>query len=841
MDKIDIAIPYFQEIVGHTPYRWQSRLFGELVKGKIPKSVDIPTGLGKTLCILLFLLARVQNPELPRRVVYVVDRRAIVDQSADQISSWIKNIANIPTLVNSFNDISAFTSDRPVQIGVLRGGLADDGDWRIDPARPCVVVGTVDMIGSRIMFSGYGDGRSRRPMHAGLLGHDCVVMLDEAHLSPAMAELIHTINQIQNHPKFQSVTLTATNTESESVFQLLPDEEADPRVYKRLHAIKRTKFHQVENVKRISKVCELATKHQTGAIAVFTQKVEDAQRIFQNLVKMLDSGGTERVALLTGRLRGKERSELASGIVWQRFFPFRERDKEFPAVFLVMTSAGEVGVDLDADHAVMDLAPLDSMIQRFGRINRTGCTQATVDILYPKKKEKEAQSKKSKTYLQRLEDARTNTLEILKKQPEMSPVTFRDFDRQTVEKCFAPSANPARLHAEVVEVFAATSAKLPLPQVSIYLRGVSDERDPPYSFLLWRRDTEHLVSLGNDVAKQVVDFFRPSADEVARMPTKDVHKLIEKMLQRSSLEGKLSLIVVYPNGDVKAISLKNKEEIPQLNHATLILPTKAGGLDSYGQPSIKAMKEVSDVGDNDDRVRFKAGDDIEDKLPDWLDQAVELRIQLGNSIDDDVEELKENYLVYALRRFDPTLQSNDNDLTWIGTKEQTIDEHCALVGEAARKIGEALGLSNYEISALGIAGSWHDRGKARSKWQRAAGIHTSGPPLAKSNKMQIRQEILGGYRHEFGSLVDAEREISMQTPGRELALHLIASHHGWARPGFPYSRQWDPDSPSVLNKRLAYEVADRFARLQSKHGPWRLAWLEALLKAADAYVSSHTN
>ena len=76
----------------------------------------------------------------------------------------------------------------------------------------------------------------------------------------------------------------------------------------------------------------------------------------------------------------------------------------------------------------------------------------------------------------------------------------------------------------------------------------------------------------------------------------------------------------------------------------------------------------------------------------------------------------------------------------------------------------------------------------------------------------------------------------MESP--DLVPRLIASRHGRTRPGFPESRQWDPDVPSALNRRLAIGTADRFASLQAKYGPWRLAWLEALLKAADAYVSS---
>ena len=839
----ETAIPHFREIVGHDPYRWQRRLYDAFVGGNIPEAVDIPTGLGKTLCLVLFLLARLKNAALPTRVVYVVDRRAIVDQTADAIRTWINRIDALPGLAKALDGISALPSDLPVQLGVLRGGLADDGQWRVDPARPAVVIGTVDMIGSRIMFSGYGDGRSRRPMHAGLLGHDSIVMLDEAHLSPAMVALIRAINRIQGHPKFRAMTLSATNTDTEGVFRLLPWEEADPSVRKRLHAVKRSDFHLVEKpAARITRICELATEHQTGAIAVFTQTVEDAGKIAKKLAQSLGTGGAERVALLTGTLRGKERTELAAGSVWQHFLPSRDREEGIPSVFLVMTSAGEVGVDLDADHAVMDLATLDSMIQRLGRVNRTGLAQAKVAIVFTKKEEEGLPKDPPGTHVQEFEAARANTLAVLRRLSDLSPATLRSIDRQAIEDCFAPSVRLARLHAEVVEAFSATSATLQLPPVSVYLRGVSDAPDPPDSFLVWRRETPDLVRLGSDAAKEVVAFFRPRADEVARVPTSFARNLIEKALERQD-GGPLPLIVAQPRGEVRAVPLKNGDELPSLDHATVFLPTTAGGLDASGLPSISAANEVSDVADNDDRVRYMdpsdgrevEGGEGEQALPAWLDRAVEFRIPLHDVGEDGVEE---RFLVYALRRSDPELQTGESDLTWLGASTQTIDEHCSLVGDAIRRIGTALALSDHEVDALEAAGRWHDRGKARRIWQRAAGVPAGGPLLAKSTKGRFLSKLLGGYRHEFGSLAEADRDIPMESPDRDLVLHLIASHHGWARPGFPEPRQWDPDVPSALNRRLAIETADRFAILQARYGPWRLAWLEALLKAADAYVSS---
>ena len=774
-----------------------------------------------------------RKPALPTRVVYVVDRRAIVDQTAEAIRSWIDRIAELPALAGEFDRYSAFPFCRPVRLGILRGGLADDGKWRVDPAKPAVVVGTVDMIGSRILFSGYGDGRWHRPMHAGLLGHDSIVMLDEAHLSPAMETLLHSIERIQNHRKFRIMTLSATGADASVAFSLSAKDEDDPAVCRRLRAVKTPRFRTVKNPDgRIGRICELATDHRTGTVAVFVQTVADARKITKKMTRMLGTDGAGRVALLTGTLRGKERAELAAGAVWRRFLPSRDREILLPSAYLVMTSAGEVGVDLDADHCVMDLSTLDSMIQRIGRVNRSGLAESEVSVVFMEKEAKKS-DEPPRTHGQKLDAARAKTLEALRQLPDLSPATLRDIDKPTLEKCSVPPSRPARLHAEVVEAFAATSASLQLPPVSVYLRGVSDDPEPPESFLVWRREVPDLVRLGEDAAREALAFFRPSADEIARVPEREARKVIEAALRRQDGTG-LPLIAVRPGGDVFAKVVKSEDEIPPLGYATVVLPTTAGGLEPSGLPSSAAKGEVSDVGDGDDRYRYEEpdpggeekedGEEAEDASaaprPDWLKKAVELRIPLHDEGEDDAEE---RFLVYALRRPDPTLQAGEGGTTWLGASTQTVDEHCSLVGDAARRIGAALSLTDTEAAALECAGRWHDRGKARRVWQRAAGAPTDGPPLAKSTKGRLRSWMLRGYRHEFGSLVEAEREIPVDAPDRDLVLHLIAAHHGWARPGFPNPRQWDPDVPAGLNRKLAVEAANRFARLQAKYGPWRLA------------------
>ena len=202
-------VPHFHALTGEDPYPWQRRVYREFVAGRIPVALAIPTGLGKTESVLLAVLARLSNPELPRRVVYIVDRRAIVDQTAAVIRSWIERIGALPELARAFDRCAAFPAACPVGLGVLRGGLADDGKWRLDPARPTVVVGTVDMVGSRLLFCGYGAGRSRRAMDAGVLGHDALVMLDEAHLAPAMGELLGALARLRAGAELHVMTLSA--------------------------------------------------------------------------------------------------------------------------------------------------------------------------------------------------------------------------------------------------------------------------------------------------------------------------------------------------------------------------------------------------------------------------------------------------------------------------------------------------------------------------------------------------------------------------------------------------------------------------------------------------------
>ena len=370
-----------------------------------------------------------------------MDRRALVDQSAEAVRGWVERMGTIPSLSRAFDACAAFPAARPVALGVLRGGHADEGAWRLDPARPAVVVGTVDMVGSRLLFAGYGSGRSRRAMDAGLLGHDALVLLDEAHLSPAMAGLLDAIAGLGDGRSFRVMKLSATAPGGCGEVLGLGPEDLEGRAARApiVRAVKRTRLVEVAtNARRIGALADAAAAHPTGAVAVFVERVADARRVAARLSR---ATGPERVAVLTGTLRGHERAALASGAVWRRFSPERDRTgAERPSAYLVMTSAGEVGVDLDADHAVMDLAPLDSMVQRLGRVNRAGLGRSTVTVVHsagasPK-------GARAGTPAAELAAAKRGTLALLRRLPDLSPAALRAVDPETFGACNLARRNP---------------------------------------------------------------------------------------------------------------------------------------------------------------------------------------------------------------------------------------------------------------------------------------------------------------------------------------------------------------------------------------------------------------
>lgn len=290
---------------------------------------------------------------------------------------------------------------------------------------------------------------------------------------------------------------------------------------------------------------------------------------------------------------------------------------------------------------------------------------------------------------------------------------------------------------------------------------------------------------------------------------------------------------------VLAFELLDKEKRDQLESrlqgATLIVDVRIGGLERG------LLHEASDVASDVTTLRepvlsirvrrayVRAQDESSEDADTRAGWRQEARIAVAHSeAGDEIEWL------VAESRADASAQSEEGRA--VGAKRaQKLDEHEAWAEQAARRIGERLDLPPAYTDLLALAARLHDEGKKAKCWQQAFRAPKDG--IYGKTLSRPSFKILAGYRHELGSLPHAERDERVKALGddmRDLCLHLIAAHHGNARPVIRTDGAEEP--PSKLEAR-AQEIALRFTRLEKQWGPWGLAWWEALLRAADQQAS----
>lgn len=115
---------------GHTPYHYQTTLAGEDQGAPCTSQlIDIPTGLGKTAAVVLgWLWNRValQRNDWPRRLVYCLPMRTLVEQTESEVKQWIGNLLKDPKGLSdpAQRDLKWLHEHSPI---VLMGGEEPDG------------------------------------------------------------------------------------------------------------------------------------------------------------------------------------------------------------------------------------------------------------------------------------------------------------------------------------------------------------------------------------------------------------------------------------------------------------------------------------------------------------------------------------------------------------------------------------------------------------------------------------------------------------------------------------------------------------------------------------------
>ena len=290
---------------------------------------------------------------------------------------------------------------------------------------------------------------------------------------------------------------------------------------------------------------------------------------------------------------------------------------------------------------------------------------------------------------------------------------------------------------------------------------------------------------------------------------------------------------------------KPDQLVRDLSEATLVVDARLGGLSVAGLLDGRASAISATIEDGADWLGDR-----------YLKATIGWRVCAGEKPAKATPERGGRWALSAFR-----WASSEQDTAWglwvqdwrgggrnagdpaIARQAQTLQEHHAWAAREMGRIAEALGLSPAHTAMLVAAVGAHDLGKARRIWQDAMGARRDdGRPYAKTEGW-ANGRALEGYRHEFGSLNDVleapDVHLSDVEPAlRDLALHLIAAHHGRSR---PLVKALDPDRRPDLSAPVAQAAALRFAALQGEWGPWGLAWWEALLRAADWAASGALN
>ena len=841
-------IDHFLRLTERTPYPWQKKLFLSFIAPSTtpwPEVVDLPTGAGKTSVLYVWLLAlawsiRAGTFGVPRRLAWIVNRRVVVDQVTTELVELLKRLDGAASESTELRELLASVSltGTALAASTLRGQLADNGDWSRDPSTPAVIVGTVDMIGSRLLFRGYRAGPYFRPMHAGLLGVDALIVNDEAHLSPALARLLTKVRDREPAGQipgkwFRILLLSATPGSAEGLQRFehdLAEDTTESESFSDIfHAPKSLVLREVANLNELdSAIWALATESPDARTAIFIEQPEKAAKLTERLRKE-----KKPCALLTGTMRGYERDRLTDDQVFKRFL---DRKSDGDPVWLVCTSAGEVGINFSCERMISGLAEADHLLQRFGRLNRFGDTNpGEAHVVFRSPPDKEGKLRETVAYLRSLEG-------------DVSCVKIWR-NRAPAEACADPPIL-ARLEDRHVDLWSQTTYHDRfVPPVASWLHG-KQESEAPDAEVVWRSDVAILTEweIDQDQIRGVLEYFPVQAQEKLSEPASRVAKKLEEIQERIGVAkaSKKLLLLVESDGtpsvcDLASLVERTKKNQDYLGYKMLLLPdglgsVPAGMFHSAACSDDGEILDVAEVATNPRRIRFLfKGGESETRLR-TKDATGATPFPSSSSRADLVEYASDAYKP-ALVIEHPT--DEESCLVYFGARaikrwgkpaEILLSVHQTSVVAEAKHLAASVGLPGLE-DAYGKTGNIHDSGKNRRVWQLAMG-GTTEKPIAKT-KAPVNLRLIGGYRHELGSLLDAVSQPDGSLD--DLVLHLVASHHAAARPFFK-TRQYDPESLK-RSARESVETVRRYARLQARYGAWGLAYLEALFKCADGIVS----
>ena len=857
---------FFRDVHGYEPFPWQQRLTAHVLERRAwPKVIDLPTGAGKTAVLDTAVFAMGARPVAsPRRVVFVIDRRIVVDQvyeRAQRIRERVEAAAT-PVLKRVRDRLRGLSGGEPLGVAALRGGIPIDGGWAHRPDQPWVVVSTVDQFGSRLLFRGYGVSPGMRPIHAGLAGNDCLVILDEVHLSVPFAETLAQVSALHCSEllpqRFSTVEMSATPSDGKAKrFTLDSETDLDgcAELRRRVKAAKHAELVSVPNQQAVSAAVLKIVKSIANSVSRNESRVRSIGVVVNRVRTARETHGVLAVEghdahLITGRMRPLDRIEALD-----RIGPVVDPDGERRGdqlTVVVATQAIEVGADFSFDALVTECAAVDSLRQRFGRLDRRGThserpgrpaqawiigLKSVVDSREPDPVYGESVRVTWEEFARRVKEG--GPLDV-------GPTALRDFPNGAN----APRAEaPLLLEAHMDAWVQTRPEPLVQPSVEWFLHGIDQNRPADVS-VLWRcdRSSEALrlvpprqaefiqvpiaaarswLAGGEEV--DVVDVPQPGQSEEFRSTARPhAGDWVRWAGFGGGAESDAGVQDIRP-GDVLVVDPKrgglsagtwdpsSKDAVEDLGDAAQIEYDQKGTLRLDPRlPYVHSPPTPADEVEADQPVTVRIAEWLDRQLaeangqPHWMRKTIE---RLGNHfavvpIGLDEGSAASYYILTERHRetrkpvVDATAMDGSDESGSFTSTGVTLRRHLDGVGERAGHIARRLGLSAEIVEDIRLAGRLHDLGKVdiRFQLQLVGGDPVElemrrEEPLAKS--LPGARRVRGypeGMRHEVASvaMIESNGDVLVSAHDRDLVLHLVGTHHGWGRPLPPIIEDLEP-------------------------------------------------
>ena len=910
---------FYRAINGRTPFPWQARLAAEVEKtDRWPDEIGVPTGLGKTACldIAVWWLASqgLREPRLrtaPTRIWWVVNRRLLVDAAwehakfisnalADPASQGITDAsaAVVTAVADRLCALSAEKGRRkPLEVIPLRGGL---GSARpIDPSKPTVVLSTLPMYGSRLLFRGYGSTRSMRPIDAALAGTDSLVLLDEAHLAPHLRALLSAVRECtpgarpvlgagRAWPRL--VALTATGDAGiRNRFELDSDDKAHPIVLQRLDAAKPTQVRVLGPGDAGPPIVDAALGLLEGAAqpstcAVFANTPRTARAVFASLRGRLTKDDA-KILLLTGSVREREAELIRKRVLDPVNGMAAGRDGNASRqrhLVVIATQTLEVGADIDAEFLVTEACGVRALTQRLGRLNRLGRHRhaRAVYIHCPPKAKASGKSARGPDSWPVYGQEPIEALRRLQaagggESVNLSPARVGGIlGNPGDDPGRAPEVLPGILW-EWVKTTTPPGGEAP---VEPYFSGIGGT-DYRVS-VLWRshvpEDGKWLWPRAGDreTISVPISEFRESVGDEGDVHRIDVDGVTIRRVSKGALRPGDTVVLPSDGGLMDAFGWNptSSQPVMDLSMVGRGVPLDKAALGRLGVSGldVSVSRALGIAGDDEDLDEIDQEDalaEIRTKLsgatpPGWADS--DWRDLMGRLSEGRIVDAPNEAAWLLAPGSDSRRGSSSEELdeTSLSAIDVHLDRHGEEVGKRARAVAERLGMASRPVEVLDIAGRLHDIGKADQRFQRWLDPDGKlGGNAAKSDlprHLWQRARVAAGWprggRHEALSALLADQWLrscdgTWDRASSDLLHHLIVSHHGHGRPlvrpvedGTPARVSADLGGVSVetpADLSIAdWEQPARFLRLCRHYGPWGLALLEAIVRQSDHSVSA---